>query len=125
MTVSKAQRSGPASSRTRASRNKTPVSQDAPPKSVRRRDGGGHMDPSYRSELLRLSSRPPPASDAVPFIGSNRSSDELAEQLGEDAIVTATTGEWAAPDAFDVDAPEELVSPFRDPADPDEDEEED
>jgi hypothetical protein len=91
---------------------------------MKRRDGGGHMDPSYRSGLLRLSSRPPPASEAVPFIGSNRSTDELAEQLGEDAIVTATSGEWAAPDALDVDAPEDLVSPFREPGDEEEEEEE-
>jgi hypothetical protein len=82
------------------------------------------MDPSYRSGLLRLSSRPPPASDAVPFIGSNRSTDELAEQLGEDAIVAATSGEWADPDALDVDAPEDLRSPFHDPGEEEEEEEE-
>jgi len=124
MTAKKAPGAGPASSRsTRASKNRATVP-DGLAKVMKRRDGVGHIDPSYRSELLRLSSRPPPASDAVPFIGSNRSTDELAEQLGEDTIVTATSGEWAAPDAFDVDAPEDLVSPFREPGDEEEEEEE-
>jgi hypothetical protein len=91
---------------------------------IKRRDASGHLDPLYRAELIRLSSRPPPASDGVPFIGTNRTSDELAEDLGEHAVETATRGGDIGFHVLDVDAPEDLVSPFRMDGDEEEEEEE-
>jgi hypothetical protein len=90
-----------------------------------RRDGAGHMDRAYAADLQQLGLQTVPR-DSKPFIGSPHTEDEMAEQLAEQAIETATSGEDHGLDTFDLDAPEDVMSPFRvvNAIDPDEEEEE-
>jgi hypothetical protein len=97
---------------------KSPTSDDGqpPPKSRRgpesRRDGAGHIDRAYAADLQELALQTV-ASESQPFIGGPRTEDDLAEHLAEQAIETATSGEDHGLDSFDIDAPEDLMSPFR------------
>jgi hypothetical protein len=97
---------------------KLPMSDDGqpPPKSRRkpesRRDGAGHIDRAYAADLQQLALQTV-APESQPFIGGPRTEDDLAEHLAEQAIETATSGEDHGLDSFDIDAPEDLMSPFR------------
>lgn len=77
---------------------------------IRRRDGSGHLDPKYAADLLRQSSRP--EAEGVGFLSRSRSTDDLAEALGEQFIEGATTGEGAAEEDLDQEVPEERGGPF-------------
>src|SRR5580658_492127 len=77
---------------------------------LRRRDGAGHLDPKYAADLRRQSGRPD--SEGVGFLASSRSTDDLAEALGEQFIEGATTGEGAAEEQLDQEVPEERGGPF-------------
>jgi hypothetical protein len=77
---------------------------------VRRRDGAGHLDPTYAAELRARIARP--EEDGEGFIRRGRSRDDLAEVLGEEVVATATTGEAAAEDILDQEVPEERGGPF-------------
>ncbi len=81
-----------------------------PAVSIRRRDGSGHLDPKYAADLLRQSSRP--ESEGVGFLAHSRSTDDLAEALGEQFVEGATTGEGAAEEDLDQEVPEERGGPF-------------
>jgi hypothetical protein len=84
-----------------------------PPVPVRRRDGGGHLNPVYADELRELG-RDHTARDARPFFNQSFTEDAFAEQLGEQAVETATSGEdHALGGAADDNTPEDTVSPFR------------
>jgi hypothetical protein len=97
---------------------KPPTSDDGQPspkgrrKPESRRDGAGHIDRAYAADLQELAQQTV-APESKPFIGSPRTDDDLAEHLAEQAIETATSGEDHGLDTFDVDAPEDLMSPFR------------
>jgi hypothetical protein len=91
---------------------KPPLAKASPRADVRlkRRDGSGHLDPKYAADLRRQSGRP--ESEAVGFLSRSRSSDDLAEALGEQFIEGATTGEGAAEGQLDQEVPEERGGPF-------------
>lgn len=97
---------------------KSPTSDDGatPSKNRRkpesRRDGAGHIDRAYAADLQELALQTV-SRESQPFIGSPRTEDDLAEHLAEQAIETATSGEDHGLDTFDLDAPEDLMSPFR------------
>jgi hypothetical protein len=77
---------------------------------LRRRDGAGHLDPKYAADLLRQSGRP--EAEGVGFLEQSRSTDDLAEALGEQFVEGATTGEGAAEEDLDQEVPEERGGPF-------------
>jgi hypothetical protein len=77
---------------------------------LRRRDGSGHLDPKYAADLRQRSGRTETA--GVGFLERSRSSDDLAEALGEQFVEGATTGEGAAEDLLDQEVPEERGGPF-------------
>jgi hypothetical protein len=77
---------------------------------VRRRDRAGHIDPKYGRALRRLSE--PPERDPESFIEDARASDDLSEEMGEEVVATATTGEYEAEDVREQDVPEEVGGPF-------------
>lgn len=77
-----------------------------------RRDGSGHLDHAYAADLQELAQQSVTL-ESKPFIGSPHTEDDLAEHLAEQAIETATSGEDHGLDTFDVDAPEDVMSPFR------------
>ena len=70
------------------------------------------MDRAYAADLQELSQKTV-VPETKPFIGSPHTDDDLAEHLAEQAIETATSGEDHGLDSFDVDSPEDLMSPFR------------
>jgi hypothetical protein len=105
-----------AGTRTKAAVRAKPAVKRAPPapparaKPIRRRDGAGHIDPKYAADLLAQSGGR--EAQARSFLELPRSEDDLAEQLGEEAIETATTGEHEGEDVLDQEVPEERGGPF-------------
>jgi len=79
---------------------------------IRRRDGAGHLDPAYRAALLRESGKGHAADGGKAFLGRPRSADPLAEQLGEEWVKTATSGEDEGNEVLDQKVPEEDGGPF-------------
>ena len=81
----------------------------APPR--RRRDALGHLDPAYAADLLSQSERQ--KDDDRAFLGGKlRSKDDLAEQLGEQFVGAATSGEDEREESFNEVVPEERGGPF-------------
>jgi hypothetical protein len=89
----------------------------APPKkaaarktTIRREDHAGHLDPKYAAELRRQGSHP----DAEPegFIHGSRSKDTQVEELGEEFVQQATSGEYEAEDRENETVTEERGGPF-------------
>jgi hypothetical protein len=77
---------------------------------VRRRDGSGHIEPGYAKELLERSGER--ASGDKAFIDGSHTDDDLAEELGEEAVETMTSGEDEGEDVADQNVPEERGGPF-------------
>ena len=78
---------------------------------VRRYDGSGHINPEHRKHLLQISKETKEAEPAG-FVEAQRSSDDLAEELGEEAVVAMTTGQDDISDERDAVVTEELGGPF-------------
>ena len=64
----------------------------------------------YAAKLRRQSGSPPPMENN--FVHGSRSSDDLAEILGEQFVERATTGEEEAEEMLDQEVPEERGGPF-------------
>jgi hypothetical protein len=79
-------------------------------KAVVRRDRAGHIDPKYGRELRKLSE--PPEPDPESFFGGPRSNDDLSEEMGEEVVATATTGEYEAEAVREQEVSEEVGGPF-------------
>ena len=77
---------------------------------IRRRDGAGHLDPKYAAELRARIGRP--EREPQSFVAGSRSRDDLVEELGEEVIETATSGEYEGEDALNREVPEETGGPF-------------
>jgi hypothetical protein len=77
---------------------------------LRRRDATGHIDPRYAKELRALGGHDD--ADTTAFVGRPRSKDDLAEELGEEFVMTATSGEDEGEDVANQDVPEEIGGPF-------------
>lgn len=80
-------------------------------KAVHREDRPGHLDPRYVAKLREQSGpreHPPRA-----FLDTPRSpGDDLAEELGEEVVARATSGEDEGEEALDQIVPEEQGGPF-------------
>jgi len=83
-----------------------------PTRSLKRRDGAGHLDPAYANKLRELSQQSAPEEDGTGFLSEARSSDSLAEELGESFVRAATSGEDDETDVRDRVVAEELGGPF-------------
>jgi hypothetical protein len=80
-------------------------------KAVRRFDRPGHLDPKYAAELRAQSGKE--EKDPRSFLGGPRSpNDDFAEELGEEVVEKATTGEDAGEESLDQVVPEEDGGPF-------------
>jgi hypothetical protein len=96
----------------------TPAEPKTPPKKrpIKRRDGAGHIDPKYARELLakarETSSDADDPENAHAFLKGPRASDPLAEELGENFVETATSGEEQEEARRDRITPEEVGGPF-------------
>jgi hypothetical protein len=88
-----------------------PRNKAAKPSPVRRRDGAGHLDPAYAAKLRELS-KEGETQDALPFVSGSHTRDDLAEQLAEEAVGTATSGEDESEDNLNQEVTEERGGPF-------------
>jgi hypothetical protein len=79
---------------------------------LRRYDRPGHMDPHYQATLLRKSGHARTPDEAHAFLSRNRSTEQLAETLGEEFVDSATHGQDAEDELFNQLVPEEEGGPF-------------
>jgi hypothetical protein len=79
-------------------------------KGLRREDRPGHFDPKYAKALRAESGRMPAEPRA--FIVEPRANDDLAQELAEEALETATSGEYDGEDRMNADVPEDVGGPF-------------
>jgi hypothetical protein len=77
---------------------------------IRRNDHAGHLDPKYARELRARGGKPEPVGRA--FIVEPRGNDDLAEELAEEAIESATSGEYDGEDRMNQAVAEETGGPF-------------
>lgn len=85
----------------------------AKPSPIHRRDGAGHLDAGYAAMLREKSLEGRVRDRDEAFIGrSGRSKDNLAEQMGEAWVETATSGEDENEGVFNQDVPEDEGGPF-------------
>ena len=87
----------------------TPRAQKRP---VIRKDGAGHVDPGHAKRLLALSQESRETREARSFVPGHRSREAIAEELGEGAVTSMTSGEDSLPDALDESVDEENGGPF-------------
>jgi hypothetical protein len=101
----------PAAVRKAATRAKKPAAKKPGiAKTIRRRDGAGHIDPQYAADLRAKSGRP--ERDPASFLERPRSTDDLVEELGEEVVGEATSAEHEGEDRLDQEVPEERGGPF-------------
>jgi hypothetical protein len=79
-------------------------------KPMRREDRPGHYDPKYKAKLRQLGQHE--KDDDRAFVGGARTRDDLAEELGEEAVVAMTSGEDGLGDDLQADVPEDSGGPF-------------
>jgi hypothetical protein len=79
---------------------------------VHRRDRAGHLDPRYAADLHAKSREGQETSTEDAFIRKARAHDDLAEEMGEGAVETMTTGEDEGSDDHEQVVTEELGGPF-------------
>jgi hypothetical protein len=78
---------------------------------IHRRDGAGHLDPEYAAALLAQSGHHD--DDGRAFLGGkSRSKDDLAEELGEEFVQSATSGEADGEESLNRYVEEESGGPF-------------
>ena len=79
----------------------------APP----RRDATGHLTPKYARELRARSRENRDESTDRAFLRTSRSNDDLAEELGEEAVAAMTSGEDQS-ERLEAEVEEERGGPF-------------
>jgi len=86
----------------------------APHKPAHGFDGAGHMDPAHRKHLLELArdGKDPTDQDDEAFLKRPRTSDPLAEELGEATVASMTSGEEQLTDDLEAEVAEERGGPF-------------
>jgi hypothetical protein len=83
-----------------------------PKRPVVRKDGAGHVDPAHAKRLLALSRESREAPEARSFVSGPRSREAIAEELGEGAVTSMTSGEDSLSDTLDESVDEENGGPF-------------
>ena len=109
-----AKKAGASKKATPSKRPRAPTKAPAPKATpVRRRDGTGHLDAAYAAMLREKSLEGRVEDPDGAFIGrTGRSTDHLAEAMGETWIETATSGEDENEDMFNQSVPEDEGGPF-------------
>jgi len=79
---------------------------------TRRRDATGHIDPRYAAELLSKGRELRDSDPDSAFLTRARSSDDFAEELGEEAVAEMTSGEDQRESLQDAQAEAEVGGPF-------------
>ncbi len=90
--------------------NEKPKAEKGP---IHRRDNSGHLDPKYAADLDARRKAGAPKDDDQAFLGGkSKSKDDLAEELGENFVKTAVSGEDGIDDDLDGVVDEEAGGPF-------------
>lgn len=79
---------------------------------VNRRDGAGHIDPQYAADLLAQRGTSDRDEGGTGFVGQSHTGDDLAENLAEEFVASATSGENQEEEILDQEVPEERGGPF-------------
>jgi hypothetical protein len=81
---------------------------------IHRRDNSGHLDPKYAADLdARRKEANASKDNDVAFLGGKaKSKDPLAEELGENFVKSAVSGEEGLEDDLDEVTEEESGGPF-------------
>lgn len=74
-------------------------------------DNNGHLDPNRVARLNELAAESQPQPERAFFAGSE-AEDDLAEELGEGAVLAMTTGEDKVGEDFNHDVEEDWGGPF-------------
>ena len=82
----------------------------APP--IRRRDATGHLDPEYEAKLRAETGHARDKDEARAFMPGAKTKDGFAEELGEEFVAIATSGEDDKEDVFNQSVPEDAGGPF-------------
>jgi hypothetical protein len=85
---------------------------DRTERKFRRRDGSGHLDPTYEAMLRAGSGASTRRSDTRAFLGRPWSADPLAEERGGDFVASVTSGQDEAQELLDRTIVEEQGGPF-------------
>ncbi len=83
-----------------------------PSAGIVRRDPTGHLNPRYAAELRARSGSARGDQDDSAFLQRAYTDDTLAEELGEEAVITMTTGEDQSSRMQDLEIEEESGGPF-------------
>lgn len=75
-------------------------------------DGAGHMDPAHAKRLLALARAGRQTDNDEAFVKKAHSNDGLAEELGEAAVASMTSGEEQLTSERDAEVIEERGGPF-------------
>jgi len=111
--AAKAKAKAPAKAKAKAKGGKKGSVGAASTSVVKRRDGTGHLDPKYAADL-RAKSRESVddlGNDPAFLKGKFHTKDSLAEELGEDAVRTMTSGEDQS-ERIQLRVEEEIGGPF-------------
>ena len=81
---------------------------------IRREDRAGHLDPKYAASLLARAAEHRVRDDNRAFITEGSTHDDLAEELGEEAVRAMTSGEDDIASHRDASVDEERGGPFVD-----------
>jgi hypothetical protein len=80
---------------------------------IARRDATGHLNPEYAADLrARIHQSAEDVGNQPAFLRNARSHDPLAEELGEEAVLTMTSGEDQSNRLQDMEVEEESGGPF-------------
>lgn len=79
---------------------------------IRREDRPGHLDPKYAASLLSRGTSSRKRDDDRAFISEGRARDDLAQELGEEAVLAMTSGEDDIAEHRDAYVEEDRGGPF-------------
>jgi hypothetical protein len=79
---------------------------------LRRYDRPGHLDPAHAERLLRLARVGRTDDTNRAFVQSSSREDDFAEELGETAVTSMTSGQDALTGELDAQVDEERGGPF-------------
>jgi hypothetical protein len=91
---------------------KKPAARKPAASPFRRRDGAGHLDPKYATDLMAQSGIHEDEGGRGFLKHTTRSKDDLAEELGEEFVRGATSGEADGEDSLNQVVDEETGGPF-------------
>jgi hypothetical protein len=79
---------------------------------IRREDHAGHLDPKHAASLRAKGAATQTKDDNRAFVGAHNHRDELAQELGSEAVIAMTSAEDDLTDDLAREVTEETGGPF-------------